>query len=133
MPIALNSPIVGDWKSLRSNMGGTGPDPILGTSVEGVMGWREGDSLVAGVGVMGCMEGDSLVAGVGVMGWREGDSLVAGEGVMGSWNTERELEPGDDAQESSLVAEEVVAACLAFVLAAAFACQPHEHGLFVDV
>ena len=37
MPIALSSLIVGDWKSLLSNFGGTGPDPTLGWSAEEVV------------------------------------------------------------------------------------------------
>ena len=31
-PMALNSAIVGDWKSLLSNLGGTGPVAVLGWS-----------------------------------------------------------------------------------------------------
>ncbi len=37
MPIALNSLMVGDWKSLLLNFGGTGPDPAVGGSAEAVV------------------------------------------------------------------------------------------------
>ena len=65
MPIALNSLMVGDWKSLLSNLGGTGPDPTLGGSAEAVV----------------------LLVDAAVL-----EEVVC---VTGSTDTERELEPGD--------------------------------------
>ena len=42
IPIALNLAIVGDWKSLLSNSGGTGPDANLGGSDEVLVLLEEG-------------------------------------------------------------------------------------------
>ena len=50
MPIILSSLIVGDWKSLLSNLGGTGPDPTGGGSTLLV---DAGDESVIGVDVGG--------------------------------------------------------------------------------
>ena len=70
MPMVLNSLMVGDWKSLLSNFGGTGPVPTTGWSLleEGVVG------ILVIVGVGEGLE-DAAVA-VAVKGM-EGERLAA--------------------------------------------------------
>ena len=110
--------MVGDWKSLLFNLGGTGPDPTLGGSAEAVV----------------------LLVDAAVL-----EEVVC---VAGSTDTERELEPGDVQEGSPVAGaledetatptvgvDEVEAcdcawlACLACSLLAALVCQPHEQGL----
>ena len=119
MPIALSSLIVGDWKSLLSNLGGTGPDPTIGRSAEAVV-----------------LQVDAAV-------------LEEVEGLTGSADTEGELEPGvqevagavEDKtatlpDETGTVgadkSEALNCAFLACFLAAALVCHPHEYGLSVE-
>ena len=139
MPIALSSLIVGDWKLLLSNLGGTGPDPTLGRSAEAVV-LPVDEAVVLPVDEVVVLPVDAAV-------------LEEVEGLTGSADTEGELEPG--VQEGSLVAgvvedktttlpdetgtvgadesEALDCAFLACFLAAALVCHPHEHGLFAVV
>ena len=152
--MVLNSPMVGDWKSLLSNFGGTGPVPTTGRSLleEGVVGILviggvgEGleDAAVA-VAVKG-MEGERLAAeavvvaggtggegelmeeaaGAPVAGGTEGEGVgwTEGEGLLAEAEV---LERAGAIEE-----DERDCACLARFLAAAFVCQPHEQGLLAE-
>ena len=105
--------MVGAWKSHLSNFGGTGPDPTMGGAAEAVVVLLLVDAAVL---------------------------EEAGSGVTGSTDTEGELEPegspvaGVLGDKTTFVdeAEASDCACLACFLAAAFVCQPHEHGLTTD-
>ena len=127
MPIALSSLIVGDWKSLLSNLGGTGPDPTIGRSAEVVV--LHVDEVVV-------LHVDAVV-------------LEEVEGLTGSADTEGELEPG--VQEVAGAVEDKTAtlpdetgtvgadksealncAFLACFLAAALVCHPHEYSMSVE-
>ena len=138
MPMVLNSLMVGDWKSLLLNFGGTGPVPITGGApleegVVGILGVEEGleDTAVA-VAAIG-MEGERLAAkavvvAVVVAGRTEGEGVgwTKGEGLL----VEAELEVLERA--GAIEDDECDCACLARFLAAAFVCQPHEQGLFAE-
>ena len=149
MPMVLNSLMVGDWKSLLSNFGGTGPVPITGRAlleeeVVGILGVEEGleDTAVAveegledtavAVAAIG-MEGERLAAkavvvAVVVAGRTEGEGVgwTKGEGLL----VEAELEVLERAE--AIEDDERDCACLARFLAAAFVCQPHEQRLFAE-
>ena len=120
MPIALSSLIVGDWKSLLSNLGGTGPDPTLGRSAEAVM-LPVDEVVVLPVDEVVVLPVDEVVVlPVDEMVVLPVDEVVVlpvdevvvlpvdaavleeVEGLTGSADTEGELEPG--VQEGSLVA-----------------------------
>ena len=146
--------MVGDWKSLLSNLGGTGPDPALGRCAEAVM-------LLVDAAVLG---GTGPAPALGISA--EAVVLLVDAAVLeevdratGSADTEGELEPYGmqegspvagalddetatvsvdkaealDDETATIGVDEAEApgcACLAcFLLAAAFVCHPHEHGL----
>ena len=120
MPITLNSLIVGDWKSLLSNFGGTGPDPTMGWSVEGVV-------LLVDAAVLEEEEGGERATET--EGELEGGDVEEGSTVAGV--LEAEIATFEDESAAVGVDEEEApnCACLACFLAAAFVCQLHEHGL----
>ena len=116
MPIALSSLIVGDWKSLLSNFGGTGPDPTLGWSAEEVV-------LLVDAVVLEEEEGGWGGGATETEEELEGGDVEEGSTVAGvTFDTATPAEGLDDAEASDC-------ACLARFLAAAFVCQPHKHGL----
>ena len=79
MPMVLNSPMVGDWKSLLSNFGGTGPVPTTGRPLleEGVVGIL----VIGGVGE-GLEDAAVAVAVKGMEGERLAAEAVVGEVVV---------------------------------------------------
>ena len=85
--------MVGDWKSLLSNLGGTGPDPTLGGSAEADVLLVDGAVPEEEKLVLGSTEG-------------EGELMVDGampeEGVLGSTEGKGDLEPGDMQEGSPL-------------------------------
>ena len=120
MPIALSSPIVGDWKSLLSNFGGTGPDPTLGRSAEAVV--LHMDAAVVEVeGVTGSTDTEGELEPGDV---QEG-SPVAGASEDKTATLETTMVGMDEAEASDC-------ACLTCFLVAALVCQPHEHGLSAE-
>ena len=144
MPMVLNSPMVGDWKSLLSNFGGTGPVPTTGRPLleEGVVGIL----VIGGVGE-GLEDAAVAVAVKGMEGERLAAEAVVGEVVVaGGTGGEGELmeeaagAPVAGGTEGEGVGWTVLeragdernCACLARFLAAAFVCQPHEQGLFAE-
>ena len=144
MPMVLNSPMVGDWKSLLLNFGGTGPVPTTGRPLleEGVVGIL----VIGGVGE-GLEDAAVAVAVKGMEGERLAAEAVVGEVVVaGGTGGEGELmeeaagAPVAGGTEGEGVGWTVLeragderdCACLAHFLAAAFVCQPHEQGLFAE-
>ena len=122
MPIAFSSLIVGDWKSLLSNFGGTGPDPTLGWSAEEVVLLVDAVVLEEEEGGGEATETEGELEGGDV----EEGSMVAGVTFDTATPAEETAMVGlDDAEASDC-------ACLAFFLAAALVCQPHEHGLVAE-
>ena len=156
MPMILNSPMVGDWKSLLSNFGGTGPVPTTDRSLlrEGVVGILvigsvgEGlENAAVAVAVKG-MEGERLAAEAVVVAGgpgREGELMEEAAGAPVAGGTEGEgigwtegegllVDPEAEVSERAGAIEEDERdwACLTRFLAAALVCQPHEHGLFAE-
>ena len=142
MPIALNSLMVGDWKSLLSNLGGTGPDPTLGGSAEmfallvDASEDTEGE-LEPGEGSLdaGTLEEETATVGVDDVDAAEETATVGVDAVDAAEETATVgVDDVDAAEETATVgvddvdaAEASDRACLARFLAAAFVCQPHEH------
>ena len=75
MPMVLNSLMVGDWKSLLSNFGGTGPVPTMDRPLL-EEGWGVGEGL-EDAAVEGRGEGERLAAEAAV------DEVVAAGGTGG--------------------------------------------------
>lgn len=121
MPMVFNSPIVGDWKPLLSNFGGTGPVATTGRSLleEGVVGmaiWGVGEGLedaAVAVAVKG-MEGERLAVEAVVeevvaagTGGKEGELMVEAAGALVAGGTEGEG-VGVTEREGLLVEAEVL-------------------------
>lgn len=155
MPIALSSLMVGDWKSLLSNLGGTGPDPTLGWSFEEVVllvdaaVLRKVEGREDAVPTGGKLERGDVEAGSAVVGVLDAEPAAVVEAKVAEAElatvevelaivvVEAELVVVVEA-EIAAVEEESAAidldeeeapncACLALFLAAAFLCQPQEH------
>ena len=147
MPMVLNSLMVGDWKSLLSNFGGTGPVPTMDRSLleegwgvgegleDAAVGRGEGERLAAEAAV------DEVVAAGGTGG--EGELMVeaagapvaggiGGEGVGGTEGEGLLVEAEVSERAGAIEEDERDWACLTRFLAAALVCQPHEHGLFAE-
>ena len=108
--------MVGDWKSLLSNFGSTGPVPTMDRSLL-VEGWRVGEGLENAA--VGRGEGERLAAEAAV------DEVVAAGGTGGGGELMVEAAGAIEEDERDW-------ACLARFLTAALVCQPHEHGLFAE-
>ena len=147
MPMVLNSLMVGDWKSLLLNFGGTGPVPTMDRSLleegwgvgegleDAAVGRGEGERLAAEAAV------DEVVAAGGTGGEGElmveaaGAPVAGGTGGEGVGGTEEEgpLVEAEVSERAGVIEEdERDWACLACFLAAALVCQLHEHGLFAE-
>ena len=136
MPINLSSLIVGDWKSLLSNLGGTGPDPtstgggstlLVDAEDESVIGVEAGDESVIGAEcVLKEVHGREVGAGglsADVEDWLGLDAAPEGSLIASNETATLREEDGAVAPDTD---------CLSRFLAAALMCQPHAQGLPAD-
>ena len=120
--------MVGDWKSLLSNLGGTGPCPTGDGGGGGAGGVAAAIALVDGVdsSAPADVEGKKELADV------HRGSLVTGElhetATSGAEDVATVVdETVADADAAAGADKAEASACLALFLAAALVCQPHEH------
>lgn len=135
MPIDLSSLIVGDWKSLLSNLGGTGPDPtstgggstlLVDAGDESVIGVEAGGESVIGAECVLEVHGREVGAGglsTDVEEWLELDAAREGSVIASNETATLREEDGAVAPDTD---------CLSRFLAAALVCQPHTQGLPAD-